>query len=139
MLRASRLLPVASNYLLSFQLKGSVHVEKRRQLEETFANFSSAPSGIYNQIPWRIQIVRTTLVIGEIGIIVEILKYILEWVITGAHLIDYKDSSKCNSNDLIGLASMVYEPLYHAQETETIKLSSNCSCKAKSARSSNIS
>ena len=41
--------------------------------------------------------------------------------------------------DLIGLAAMVYEPLYHAREIETIKLSSNCSCKAKSAKSSNLS
>ena len=31
---------------------------------------------------------------------------------------------------MIGLAAMVYEPLYHVQEIETIKLSSNCSCKA---------
>ena len=38
-----------------------------------------------------------------------------------------------------GLAAMVYEPLYHAQEKATIKLSSGCSCKAKSVRSSNIS
>ena len=44
-----------------------------------------------------------------------------------------------NSIDLIGLAAMVYEPLYHAREIETIKLSSKCSCKAKSAKSSNIS
>ena len=36
------------------------------------------------------------------------------------------------------IAAMVYEPLYHARETATIKLSSNCSCKAKSATSSNI-
>ena len=34
---------------------------------------------------------------------------------------------------------MVYEPIYHAQEKATIKLSSSCSCKAKSARYSNIS
>ena len=34
---------------------------------------------------------------------------------------------------------MVYEPLYHAREIETIKLSSASSCKVKSARSSNIS
>ena len=34
---------------------------------------------------------------------------------------------------MIGLAAMVYEPLYHAQEKATIKLSSACSCKAKSA------
>ena len=40
---------------------------------------------------------------------------------------------------MIGLAAMVYEPLYHAREIETIKLSSGCSCKMKSARSSNIS
>ena len=30
-------------------------------------------------------------------------------------------------------------PLYHAQEKASIKLSSACSCKAKSARYSNIS
>ena len=41
--------------------------------------------------------------------------------------------------DLIGLAAMVYEPLYHAREIATIKLSSGCSCKAKSAKTSNIS
>ena len=40
---------------------------------------------------------------------------------------------------MIGLVTMVYEPLYHAREIETIKLSSGCSCKAKSARSGNIS
>ena len=35
---------------------------------------------------------------------------------------------------------MVYEPLYHAREIAAIiKLSSGCSCKAKSARSRNIS
>ena len=34
---------------------------------------------------------------------------------------------------------MVYEPLYHAREIVTIKLSSGCTCKAKSARSSNSS
>ena len=38
--------------------------------------------------------------------------------------------------DLIGLAAMVYEPLYHAREIVTIELSSDCSCKAKSARES---
>ena len=32
----------------------------------------------------------------------------------------------CNSRDLIGSAAMVYKPLYHAQEIETIKLSSGC-------------
>ena len=37
------------------------------------------------------------------------------------------------------IAAMVYEPLYHAREIGTIKLSSGCSCKAKSARPSNIS
>ena len=36
-------------------------------------------------------------------------------------------------------ATMVYEPLYHAQEKASIKLSSGCSCKVKSARYSNIS
>ena len=43
--------------------------------------------------------------------------------------------NECNSRDMIGLAAMVYEPyaLYHAQEKATIKLSSACSCKAKSA------
>ena len=46
---------------------------------------------------------------------------------------------QCNSRDLIGLAAMVYEPLHHAQEKATIKLSSVCSCKANSARCSNIS
>ena len=45
----------------------------------------------------------------------------------------------CNSRDLISLAAMVYESLYHAREIATIKLSSGCSCKAKSARSGNIS
>ena len=40
---------------------------------------------------------------------------------------------------LIGLAAVVYEPLYHAREIATIKLSSGCSCKAKSAGFSNIS
>ena len=40
--------------------------------------------------------------------------------------------------DLIGLAAMVYEPLYHSQEKATIELSSACSCKAKSERYSNI-
>ena len=44
-----------------------------------------------------------------------------------------------NSRDLIGLAVMVHKPLYHAREIATIKLSSGCSWKAKSARSSNIS
>ena len=39
----------------------------------------------------------------------------------------------------IGLATMVCEPLYDAREIATIKLSSGCSCKAKSARFSNIS
>ena len=46
---------------------------------------------------------------------------------------------KCNSRDLIGLAAMVYDPLYQAREIATIKLPSSCSCKAKSARISNIS
>ena len=41
--------------------------------------------------------------------------------------------------DLIGLAAMVYEPLYHSEEIAIIKLSSGCSCLAKSTRSSNIS
>ena len=40
---------------------------------------------------------------------------------------------------LIALATMVFQPLYHARETATIKLSSGCSCKAISFRSSNIS
>ena len=39
---------------------------------------------------------------------------------------------------MIGLAAMVYEPLYHAREIETIKLCCGCSCKAERARSSNI-
>ena len=43
------------------------------------------------------------------------------------------------TSNLIGLAAMVYDPLYHAREIETIKLSFNCTCKAKSAKSSNIS
>ena len=43
------------------------------------------------------------------------------------------------SRDLIGLAAMVYEPLYHVREIATIKLSSDCYCKAKPARSCNIS
>ena len=30
---------------------------------------------------------------------------------------------QCNSRDLIGLAAMVYEPVYHAQEIATIKFS----------------
>ena len=43
-------------------------------------------------------------------------------------------------SNLIGLVAIVYEPLYHSQEIVTIKnkLSSGCSCKAKSARSSNL-
>ena len=42
--------------------------------------------------------------------------------------------------DLIGLAAMVYqEPPYHDREIANIKLSSGFSCKAKSARCSNIS
>ena len=40
---------------------------------------------------------------------------------------------------MIGLAAMLYKPLYHAREIETIKLSSGCSWKAKSVRSNNIS
>ena len=28
----------------------------------------------------------------------------------------------CNSRDLVDLAAMVYEPLYHSQEIETIKI-----------------
>ena len=44
-----------------------------------------------------------------------------------------------NSRDFIGLAAIEYEPLYHAREIATIKLSSTCSCKVKSARSSNNS
>ena len=38
------------------------------------------------------------------------------------------------AKNLIGLASMVYESLYHAQEIVTIKLPSGCSNKAQSAR-----
>ena len=38
------------------------------------------------------------------------------------------------SRDLIGLAVMVYEPVYDAREIVNVKLSSGCSCKAKSAR-----
>ena len=54
------------------------------------------------------------------------IKYIIEnWII--------------NSRDLIGLAVMAYKPLYHSREIATIKLSSGCSWKAKSAKSSNIS
>ena len=34
---------------------------------------------------------------------------------------------------------LIFLPLYHAREIAAIKLSSGCSCKAKSARSSNIS
>ena len=41
--------------------------------------------------------------------------------------------------DLIGLAAMVYEQLYHGREMATIKLPSGRSCTAKSVRSSNIS
>ena len=41
--------------------------------------------------------------------------------------------------DFIGLAAMVYEALYHAREIATIKLSSGFSCKAKLARSCNVS
>ena len=41
--------------------------------------------------------------------------------------------------DLIGLAAMVYEPLYHGREMAAIKLSAGYSCTAKSVRSSNIS
>ena len=44
----------------------------------------------------------------------------------------------CYSKDLIGLAAMVYEPLYNAREIATIKLPSGCSCKAKPARSSSF-
>ena len=33
----------------------------------------------------------------------------------------------CNSSNLIGLVALVYEPLYHAREMETIKLSSEIS------------
>ena len=47
--------------------------------------------------------------------------------------------TQCNSRHLIGFTAMVFEPLYHAGEIAAIKLSSGCSCKAKSARSSNIS
>ena len=46
---------------------------------------------------------------------------------------------KCNSRDLIGLATKVYEPLYHAREIVTMKISSGCPYTAKSARSSNLS
>ena len=41
-------------------------------------------------------------------------------------------------SDLIGLAAMVYEPLYHARGMATIKLSSGHSCKTKSTKSRNI-
>ena len=34
---------------------------------------------------------------------------------------------------------MVYEPLYHAREIPTTELSSSCPCKAKSARSIDLS
>ena len=34
--------------------------------------------------------------------------------------------------------AMLYEPLHHTREKETIKLPFGCSCKVKSARSSNI-
>ena len=40
---------------------------------------------------------------------------------------------------LIGLAAMVYEPLYYGREMATIKLSAGYSCTAKSVRSRNIS
>ena len=42
-------------------------------------------------------------------------------------------------HNLIGLAAMVYEPLYHAQEIETIELSSGCFLQCESTRSCNIS
>ena len=45
----------------------------------------------------------------------------------------------CNSRDLNDLVAVVYEPLNNALEIGTIKLSSGCSCKAKSAKSSSIS
>ena len=41
--------------------------------------------------------------------------------------------------DLIGLAAMVYEPLYHGREMATIKFSAGYSCTGKSVRSSNVS
>ena len=45
-----------------------------------------------------------------------------------------------DSRDLIGLAAMVYKPLSHGQEiATTVKLSSSCSCKVKSARPDTIS
>ena len=51
----------------------------------------------------------------------------------------WQPSDKGLFQDLIGLAAMVYyEPLNHAREIVIIKLSSGCSCKARSARSSNI-
>ena len=43
-----------------------------------------------------------------------------------------------SASDLIDLVAMVYEPLYHAPEIATIKLS-GCSYKEKSTRSSHIS
>ena len=51
----------------------------------------------------------------------------------------FNNNNNNNNNNLICLAAMVCEPLYHAREIATIKLSSGFSCKAKSARSSNIS
>ena len=42
-------------------------------------------------------------------------------------------ASYCNFRHLIGLVVMVYEPLYHAQETAAIQLSSGCPCRVKSA------
>ena len=44
-----------------------------------------------------------------------------------------------NSRDLITLAAMVHEALYHAGEIATIELSSGCFCKVRSTRSSDIS
>ena len=46
---------------------------------------------------------------------------------------DMQDEIKGNEHKY-----MVYEPLYHAQEIETIKLSSASSCKVKSARSTAV-
>ena len=55
------------------------------------------------------------------------------------HFIKNVINGRCNSRVLIGLAAMGYQQLYHAREIATITLFSGCSCKAKLARSSNIS
>ena len=51
------------------------------------------------------------------------------------HVIKNSIIVQCKSCDLIGLAAMVYGPFFY-QEIATIKLSSYCSCKATSVRSS---